>query len=103
MGTDFDRFEAELLNKPGVKKQYEVLNPKYAVIHELIQRRNELHISQRDLAKRIGTRQPAISRLEAGDNNTRIETLIKVADALGLQFSLSPKDEDTPSCANALR
>ena len=101
MGTDFDKFEAELLSKPGVKKEYEALNPKYAVIHELIQRRNELHMSQRDLAKKIGTRQPAISRLEAGDYNARIETLIKVADALGLQFSLSFKEKDSPSCAKA--
>jgi len=101
MSTDFDKFEAKLLSKPEIRKEYEALNPKYAVIHELIQRRNELHISQRDLAKKIGTRQPAISRLEAGDYNARIETLIKVADALGLQFSLSPKNEDTPNCARA--
>jgi DNA-binding XRE family transcriptional regulator len=91
MPTDFDRFENELLTRPGVKKEFEALTPKYAVIRDLIQRRNELHLSQRDLAKMVGTRQPAISRLEAGDNNTRIETLIKVADALGLQFALTPK------------
>ena len=101
MGTDFDKFEAELLSKPEIRKEYEALNPKYAVVHELIQRRNELHLSQRDLAKKIGTCQPAISRLEAGDYNARIETLIKVADALGLQFSLTQKGEDSPSCAKA--
>ena len=92
MPTDFNQFETELLNKPGIKTEYEALAPKYAVICDLIQRRSELHLSQRDLAKMVGTRQPAISRLEAGDNNTRIETLIKVADALGLQFALTPKN-----------
>ena len=91
MGTDFNEFEAELLSRPGIKQEYEALSPKYTVVRELIQRRNELHLSQRELAKMVGTRQPAISRLEAGDYNARIETLIKVADALGLQFSLKPK------------
>ena len=92
MPTDFDQFETELLSKPGVKKEFEALSPKYAVIRDLIQRRNELNLSQRELARMIGTRQPAISRLEAGDRNTRIETLVKVADAMGLQFALTPKN-----------
>ncbi len=99
MGTNFDKFEAELLAKPGIRKEYEALSPKYAVIRELIQRRNELKISQRELARRIGTRQPAISRLEAGDYNARIDTLVKVADALGLRFELQPKD--TSICPKA--
>ncbi|MDV2989101.1 MAG: helix-turn-helix transcriptional regulator [Dehalogenimonas sp.] len=92
MNTDYDKFEAELLNRPGIRKAYEELAPKYALITELIHRRNELKISQRELARRIGTRQPAISRLEAGDNNARLETLIKVAEALGLEFTLTPKE-----------
>ena len=94
MGTDFEKFEAELLAKPGVKKEYEALSPKYAVIQELIRRRGELKMSQRELASRIGTRQPAISRLEAGDYNARIDTLVKVADVLGLRFELRPKNGD---------
>lgn len=97
MGTDFDKFEAELLGKPGIKKEYDALTPKYAVIRELIQRRNELHLSQRELARMIGTRQPAISRLEAGDYNARLETLVKVAEALGLEFSLKPRKDERRS------
>ncbi|MGI2336358.1 MAG: helix-turn-helix domain-containing protein [Dehalogenimonas sp.] len=92
MNNEYDKFEAELLTRPGIRKAYEELTPKYTLIEELIQRRNDLKISQRELARRIGTRQPAISRLEAGDNNTRIETLIKVAEALDLKFTLTPKE-----------
>ncbi len=101
MVTDFNKFEAELLSKPGIKKEYEALSPRYTVIRELIQRRNELHLSQRELARMIGTRQPAISRLEAGDYNARLETLIKVADALGLEFSLTLKNEEKHSAVKA--
>jgi len=43
------------------------------------------------LAKTIGTKQPAISRLERGDYNTTLDTLFKVARALGLDIDISPK------------
>ncbi|MDP2919057.1 MAG: helix-turn-helix transcriptional regulator, partial [Dehalococcoidia bacterium] len=43
--------------------------------------------SQTELAKAIGTKQPAISRLEKGDTNTTLRTFFKVADALDLDIS----------------
>lgn len=39
-------------------------------------------LSQHRLALRMGTKQPAIARLEAGDNNTRLSTLVDLATAL---------------------
>ena len=49
MNTNFDEFETELLRKPGIGKEYDSLSPNYAVVQELIQRRNELHISRESL------------------------------------------------------
>jgi predicted transcriptional regulator len=46
-----------------------------------------LRISQTQLAKIIGTKQPAISRLEKGDYNTTLSTFFKVAEALDLEIS----------------
>ena len=91
--TDFEEFEAELLKRPGVRREYESLKPKYDMIRGLIERRNQLHISQTQLARMVGTKQPAISRLEKGDNNTTLRTFFKVADALGLDISLKERVE----------
>jgi len=91
--TDFEEFEAELLKRPGVRREYEALKPKYDMIRGLIERRNQLHISQTQLARMVGTKQPAISRLEKGDYNTTLRTLFKVADALGLDISLKERVE----------
>ncbi len=91
--TDFEEFEAELLKRPGVRREYEALKPKYDMIRGLIERRNQLHISQTQLARMVGTKQPAISRLEKGDNNTTLRTFFKVADALGLDISLKERVE----------
>lgn len=87
--TRYEDFETELLNKPGIRKEYDTLKPKYDLIRTIIERRNQLQISQTRLARIIGTRQPAISRLEKGDSNTTLNTLFKVAEALDLDIALS--------------
>ena len=87
--TRYQDFETELLIKPGIRKEYDALKPKYDLVRTIIERRNQLQISQTRLARIIGTRQPAISRLEKGDSNTTLSTLLKVAEALDLDIALS--------------
>ncbi|WP_292466146.1 CBS domain-containing protein [Methanolobus sp.] len=45
---------------------------------ELKQKRNELGLTQSDLAKRAGVSQPLIARIEAGDVDPRLSTLKKI-------------------------
>lgn len=90
-GTKYEDFEAELLKKPEIRREYEALKPKYEMIKTLIECRNQLRMSQTQLAETIGTKQPAISRLERGDYNTTLDTLFKVASALDLDIDISPK------------
>ena len=91
--TRYQDFETELLNKPGVRKEYDALKPKYDLVRTIIERRNQLQLSQTRLARIIGTRQPAISRLEKGDSNTTLSTLLKVAEALDLDIALSVRSK----------
>ena len=90
-GTDFKDFKAELLKDPKVRQEYEALTPKYTLIQAIIARRNELSLSQRQLATKVGMQQPAICRLERGDYNVRIGTLFKIAEALQLEIDIKPK------------
>ena len=89
--TNFDDFKEELLKNPEFRREYEALEPKYRLIRTLIRRRNELHLSQVQLANIVGTQQPAISRLENGGGNTTISTLFKVAGALNLDVEFKPR------------
>jgi len=89
--TNYDEFEAELLKKPEIRKEYEALKPKYDMVRMLIVHRSKLGMSQKELAEIIGTKQPAISRLESGDSNTTISTLFRVTEALGLDISLKAR------------
>jgi transcriptional regulator with XRE-family HTH domain len=49
----------------------------------VIQRRTVLRMSQRTLAQRVGTSEPAVSRLESGRHATSVRTLQRVFTALG--------------------
>jgi HTH-type transcriptional regulator/antitoxin HipB len=48
--------------------------------------RERMNITQAELAKRIGSTQPAIARLEAGGSIPSFNTLRRIAAALGLEL-----------------
>lgn len=54
------------------------------IIIQLITRRIELNISQRDLAEKTGIKQPMIARIEKFESVPRLDTIVKIAYALGL-------------------
>lgn len=91
-GTNYLDFKKELLKDNKEREAYERLKPKYDMIQMIIERRNQCHMSQAKLATIIGTRQPAIARLESGNSNTRIGTLLKVMNALDIDIKFTPKN-----------
>jgi ribosome-binding protein aMBF1 (putative translation factor) len=54
----------------------------------VIKHRAALGISQAELAKRVGTSHSAISRIESGRHKTSVETLQRLAHALGVRLVL---------------
>ncbi len=53
--------------------------------------RQELGLSQEELAQRLGVQQPAISKLENGEKNLTLGTLANVVTALGGEWELNLK------------
>ena len=76
------KYKSELLKDDDVKKEYEKLTPRYELISRMISIRNKKGITQKELAKRMGTKQSAIARLESGNANPSILFLEKLAAAL---------------------
>ena len=64
------------------------VDPKLAVKLELRWARENAGLTQAGLAKRAGVSQPAIAQLEDPDSNPTIETLQKVAKALGAELTI---------------
>ncbi|MDO8470856.1 MAG: helix-turn-helix transcriptional regulator [bacterium] len=72
----------ELLKNKVMAREYEKLKPRYALISQLIEARLRRGITQKELARRLGTKQSAIARVESGNANPTVEFLERVAFAL---------------------
>lgn len=89
MMKDFSEIKKKWFKNPKFKKEYDALEPEFALAEVLIRQRIEKGFTQAQLAKKIGTKQSAISRLESGDYNPTLEVLKKVARALGSKIEIS--------------
>jgi len=85
---------AEQMKDPKFKKAWHDLDLEFELLESMIKAREKAGITQEELAKRVGTQQPALSRLERGAfKKATVETLRKIADALDakLIIKLHPK------------
>lgn len=61
----------------------------FSIIEQVIKKRLDKGLTQKQLAEKIGTKQSAIARLEAGSINPSVAFLAKVAKALGGKLQVS--------------
>lgn len=85
----YSDFKNSLLKNQGIRKAYDELAPEFAIAQVVIEKRLEEGLTQSELAKKVGTKQSAISRLESGNYNPSISFLEKVAKALNLNLEVS--------------
>jgi ribosome-binding protein aMBF1 (putative translation factor) len=86
---DWEDLKKELLKDPEFKKEYDALEVEYSIITQVIQKRLDKKMSQKQLAEKIGTKQSAIARLEGGNTNPSVAFLEKVSKALGSKLQIS--------------
>lgn len=83
-----EELKKELFKNPKVKRAYEDLQPEFAIIQALIDARAKKKLSQEDLAKRMGTGQAVISRLENANASPSLSLIKRLAHVLGLKVEL---------------
>lgn len=76
----FDRLRSE---DPDYREAWEKVEDAVVLAGNIIRLRREQDLTQKDLARRAGMRQPRIAELETGEANPTLETLKRVAGALG--------------------
>ena len=80
----FDSLLKDELKNKSFKKEFDLLDEEFALAKEIINLRKKNNITQKELAKRIGSSQPAIARIESGNyHNVSLAFLRKLANALG--------------------
>jgi predicted transcriptional regulator len=67
------------------------------VVGELVQVRQDLGLSQTEVAARMQTSQSAVARLEGGDGDLRLSTLERYAAALGQELRFEVRSREEPS------
>lgn len=81
--TKLSELKKRWIKDPEFRTAYEEADVEYRVVEALIAARSRAHLSQTELAKRIGTTQSAIARLESGQVSPTITTLKRYAAATG--------------------
>ncbi len=66
-----------------------------ALITSLVQARKEQGLSQRDLEAISGVKQPQIARMERGNANPQLDTMLKVLAAMGKTLAVVPLPSKT--------
>jgi DNA-binding XRE family transcriptional regulator len=89
MGKKFEEKKKELMKDAEFRKEYDDLEPEFTIARALIEARTRSGLTQREVAKRMGTTQSAIARLERGHPLPSITTLKKYASATNSKVNIS--------------
>lgn len=84
----FENWRKELLKDKEFKEEYDSLEEEYNLINEIISKRIERGLTQKELAEKMGTKQSAIARLESGKYNPSFKFLKKAAKALDSKLKI---------------
>jgi len=77
-----------LMEDPEFREEYAQADQEYALVAQLIGARMAAKLTQAEVAKRLGTTQSAIARLEGGRISPSIATLQRYAEATGTQLTI---------------
>jgi len=87
---NFEVYLKEKLKDKKFRKAYELECAKVALAQKIAELREDQHLRQADLAKRLGVSQQFVSQIETGEEkNLTVETLIKIAKSLGRGVNIS--------------
>lgn len=78
----------EQLADPGFRGEWQRLAPAREFAATLLRYRAEHELSQRRLADQLGVSQPRIVKLESGEHNPELDTIINAVRRLGIEFAL---------------
>jgi len=92
MTTSNKTFDAllaeEQLADQSFRAEWQRLTPAREFAATLLRYRAEHELSQRALAKKLGVSQPRVVKLESGEHNPEVDTIINAVRSLGIEFVL---------------
>ncbi len=94
--TNDELIAQQLRTDPEFRAEWERTALARAVAVAIVGYRAEHELSQRELAERLGMKQPQVARLELGEVNPRMETLMRISARLGIEFTIDVRPAGAP-------
>ena len=77
-----------LMEDPEFREEYARADDEFALIEALVRARTAANLTQAELARRLGTTQSAVARLEGGRVLSSLATLRRYAEATGTRLTV---------------
>lgn len=77
--VNFQEYLTKRLKDRKFKRYYDEYGKQLEIAYQILQLRKQKKMSQAELAKKIGTKQSNIARMETGQQNFTTDTLQKIA------------------------
>ena len=84
--TKLGDLKSRLMQNPEFREEYARVEEEYALIEQLVRARTAAKLTQAEVARRLGTTQSAVARLEGGKVSPSIATLRRYAQATGTRL-----------------
>lgn len=84
----FENVLQDALKDPAFKQEWKASATQYKLIKTIISKRLKLNITQEQLARKAGLKQPSLARIESGSVMPSIKTLHRIASALGTKLEI---------------
>jgi DNA-binding phage protein len=88
MKTAWDTYLKQQLKRPSVRQAYEEETKALTIGLQLAQQRKLKGLTQAQVAKKIGTSTPQLSRTERRPENVNMRTLMRYAEAVGMRLDI---------------
>ena len=88
VGSSWKEVEKEIFTKEEIRES----ELRVSLMNSSIEARREKGITQKELEKLSGVKQPHIARIECGDTSPQINTVIKLLAPLGKTLKIVPID-----------
>ena len=92
--TKLKDLKTRFMDDPEFREEYGRVNEEYSLIEELVRARAAAKLTQAQLARRLGTTQSAVARLEGGRVSPSFATLRRYAEATGMRLTVGLVPQD---------
>ena len=82
MGKKIGEIKNELLTDEGFRREYDALEEEFSIAAQLIEVRTKANLTQEQVARRMGTTQSVVARLESGHPLPSLRSLRRYAAAV---------------------